>query len=281
MSARAVEAAGVPFAPAGDELHDADVALDEIASFTGNVEPVVLRVAARGGWPAERRAVEGDWLCADHEPPKRVQRPAWNVGREGRRWAAGRPWLDAWESCQRGDWMIYAAVSHRLGLRLAAAAVCACVEPSARFLLRRHERSFAEAIRGVRDLAAGRRAHVPLQRSLSVLYSASTRIRSLSLLQMIKKNSPSPTQTFTPTLRKLKTSLVDTDTAKKKSLAKWKRWAGSNSYLVRRSPRPQAANQSYFIYLPKRQVEETCVLVEQYLPNLGPKTPSVARGGEL
>lgn len=173
MSARAVEAAGVPFAPAGDELHDADVALDEIASFTGNVEPVVLRVAARGGWPAERRAVEGDWLCADHEPPKRVQRPAWNVGREGRRWAAGRPWLDAWESCQRGDWMIYAAVSHRLGLRLAAAAVCACVEPSARFLLRRHERSFAEAIRGVRDLAAGRRSHVPLQRSLSVLYSAS------------------------------------------------------------------------------------------------------------
>lgn len=173
MSARAVEAAGCPFSPAGDELHDVGVALDEVASFTGNVEPVVLRVTARGGWPSERRAVEGDWLCVDHEVPRRIQKPSWKVGREGARWAAGRPWLDAWESCHRGDWMIYAAVSHRLGLRVAAPAVCACVEPSARFLLRRHERPFAEAIRGVRDIASGRRSHTSLQRSLSVLYSAS------------------------------------------------------------------------------------------------------------
>ena len=59
MSARAVVSAGEPFVGTGVTLHDPDVAMDEISSMAGNIEPVVLRVAASGGDRDDREDLAG------------------------------------------------------------------------------------------------------------------------------------------------------------------------------------------------------------------------------
>ena len=48
LSAREVVAAGEPFRPAAEALHDPGVALDEIASLRARQEPLVLRAAVAG-----------------------------------------------------------------------------------------------------------------------------------------------------------------------------------------------------------------------------------------
>lgn len=131
--ARAVEAAGANFSPTDTVFHDVGVALDEISSLTGNVEPVVLRVRAVGGAAADRAAVHGDWLCADHDPPRRLRRPEWTVSAEASVWSAQREWVEAWEGCSDARWMLHEVAAVGLDRRLLALAACACAATSLRF----------------------------------------------------------------------------------------------------------------------------------------------------
>lgn len=129
MSARPVEAHAAPFSRGGS-YSDAGVALDEISSLTANVEPVLLRVKATGGTAAERRGLAGDWLCADHDPPARVPKPSWTYTDDARRWAAGREWIDAWELCRDGSWLLYEAALVGVDRRLVTLGACACARAS-------------------------------------------------------------------------------------------------------------------------------------------------------
>lgn len=134
MSARAVEAARAPFVPRDGVYHDAGVALDEILSLTGNVEPVVLRVSCSGGSAEQRASIEGDWLCVDHEEPALLPRPAMGWPDEAKAWCAGREWIDAWELCDRADWMMEAAGDCSLDAAIFVAAACACARTSLPFV---------------------------------------------------------------------------------------------------------------------------------------------------
>ena len=127
MSARAVASFREPFSPTGMRFYDAGVALDEIASLTGNIEPVVLRVRASGGSKGDRAAVSGDWLCSDHLPPARVPPADWRFSELAGAWAEGRPWLDAWEGCDNAEWMLVAAAESGVEPRSIIRAACACV----------------------------------------------------------------------------------------------------------------------------------------------------------
>ena len=126
MSARAVVAAGEAFVGMGLTLHDPGVALDEISSMTGNVEPVVLRVHASGGDRDDREDLAGDWLCADGARPRRVPQPAWDYDADARAFCRSRPWLEAWEQCQDARWMLRAAGSAGVDVRALVMASCAC-----------------------------------------------------------------------------------------------------------------------------------------------------------
>ena len=124
MSARAVEASGSAFSPRGDAFSDVGVALDEILPLTGNVEPVVLRVAATGGSRRQRELVSGDWLCADHETPRRIPRPSWGYNTASVVWSRQREWLEAWETCGEVAWMMSESI--RVGVSQQAMVLAAC-----------------------------------------------------------------------------------------------------------------------------------------------------------
>ena len=134
LSARPVEATGAPFAPRSVVYHDVSVALDEILSLTGNVEPVVLRVSVSGGTAEDRASVGGDWLCADHEPPAPLPKPAWDWSDEARVWCSGREWIDAWELCDRAEWMMHAVGGKSLDAAIYVQAACACARTSLAFV---------------------------------------------------------------------------------------------------------------------------------------------------
>ena len=135
MSARAVEATGSAFSPRGDALSDAGIALDEILSMTGNVEPVVLRVAATGGSRRQRELVSGDWLCVDHETPRRIPRPSWSYDGASVVWSRRRQWLEAWETCEEPQWMVNEAIHKiRTGPRPIVAVACAAARSCAHLI---------------------------------------------------------------------------------------------------------------------------------------------------
>lgn len=145
MSARAVVAAGEAFVGMGLTLHDPGVALDEISSMTGNVEPVVLRVHASGGDRDDREDLAGDWLCADGARPRRVPQPAWDYDADARAFCRSRPWLEAWEQCQDARWMLRAAGSAGVDVRALVMASCAC----ARLIVDRVPAGDARPIRAI------------------------------------------------------------------------------------------------------------------------------------
>ena len=116
-------------------FEDPGVAADEVKSFRSPREPTVLRVTARGGGAAERRSLAGDWLCdADEREPSRLPPAedglAWGCSSESWRWAAGREWLDAWEACDKGAWMAYAAAECGVSDSVLGRAMCACLRRS-------------------------------------------------------------------------------------------------------------------------------------------------------
>lgn len=131
MSARAAVASGSEFAPRDGELHDAGVALDEIASLDPGPEPVILRVSAEGGSEAERGLVAGDWLCRGGSAPLRIPAARWLHSAASMAWSSSRPAIDAWESCENAAWMLYAAADVGVDRRALVLAACACCELSA------------------------------------------------------------------------------------------------------------------------------------------------------
>ncbi len=127
MAARAVVAVGVPFAPRGETYADADIARDEIRALPPPPEPLVLRVWARGGTAWERALVEGDWLCdRDGSEPSRLPRPSWSIDPEASAWSKKRAWLEAWETCPDGVWMLAGVGPLGLDRKLLTRAACAC-----------------------------------------------------------------------------------------------------------------------------------------------------------
>ena len=133
MSARVVVSAESPWQPRGAAFADPGVALDEVLSLRADVEPLVLRVTAVGGTKEERGAVAGDWLCdGGGAEPVRVPPPRWSYSREATAWARGRTWVDAWEGCARGDWMIHEAASVGADPRSVVMAACACLRTTFR-----------------------------------------------------------------------------------------------------------------------------------------------------
>ncbi len=126
MSARAVIAAGVPFSPREGSFADADVALDEIRSLPPPTEPLILRVTTTGGTFGERAKVEGDWLCErGFLEPARLSNAYWTFDLAAQRWARGRAWVDAWESCTRAEWLMRAA-DMVIPMATLVRAACAC-----------------------------------------------------------------------------------------------------------------------------------------------------------
>ena len=133
MSARAVVAMGQPFAPWGTSFADAGVALDEIADLSPHAEPLVLRVAASGGTKEERAKVAGDWLCdTDGSSPRRTPQPRWRYPRPAEAYTKHRTWLEAWEDCDDGWWMLHAAAIARTDARMIVRAACACADSAMR-----------------------------------------------------------------------------------------------------------------------------------------------------
>ena len=127
MSARAAESPGSPFRRRAETYSDAGVALDEVLSLTGNVEPVVLRVSCYGGAEGEADFIRGDWLCADHETPRRIPRPVWNYSASSGMWSSGLEWLEAWETCRDARWMLDAAAGAGVSRDALVVASLACV----------------------------------------------------------------------------------------------------------------------------------------------------------
>ncbi len=110
LAARAVVAANLKFAGSGQEFSDASVAYDEIQGLPTPIEPLVLRVQARGGTAQERNLVSGDWFCdTDGSVPTRLPKPEWRQSRAAREWTTSRGWLEAWETCDIAEWMLHAA----------------------------------------------------------------------------------------------------------------------------------------------------------------------------
>lgn len=152
MSARAAADVRGPFSARVWEGHDAGVAIDEVTSLPDSIEPLFLRVE-RGRARQASDPVVGDWLCERGSPPRRVPLASWAArDRRAEAWARGRRWVDAWESCERGTWMIDAAASVRLDPALIVGAAAAC----ARAALRRVDpRGAARGPRGALESVAG------------------------------------------------------------------------------------------------------------------------------
>lgn len=124
---RAVAARGAPFDPYAVALSDPDVALDVIRSFADAEEPLVVRAEAEGR-AFLHLPLAGDWLCrADGSPPARLPRPAWTSCENAQRWASMMPWLDAWEGCPDGSWLVKEAADAGVDPRWAAAAAAWCL----------------------------------------------------------------------------------------------------------------------------------------------------------
>ncbi len=127
LSARAVIGVGYAFTPHDTTFSDPDVALDEILSLPIPPEPLVLRVAAEGGSARERAPLAGDWLCdASIGEPRKIPETVWFHSDAAAAWADGKPWLEAWETCQDARWMLDAVAKTGLDARLLVRTACAC-----------------------------------------------------------------------------------------------------------------------------------------------------------
>lgn len=95
-------------------------------------EPCLVRVRALGGRPGWGRALVGDWFHTPAHPAlRRVPAPGWDFNPGARRWSAPRAWVDAWEDCPNGAWMLTAVapvVPARSLVRTALGFVRPCVD---------------------------------------------------------------------------------------------------------------------------------------------------------
>ena len=170
LSARAAVALGERFAPYGETFCDPAVVRDVLRTFADAEEPLVLRVAGA----AAHESIAGDWFCAaDGTPPARLPPPSWHDDVDCTVWARTQSsWLGAWETCPRADWMLHAAVSAGVNLRLVVPAAGACARTALEFVPPRED-SPARAIeaalawtRGEYDPAEHDRARGDLDRYL-------------------------------------------------------------------------------------------------------------------
>ncbi len=77
----------------------------------------------------------GDWLWAPTLPePVRIPSPSWRYSHQSHRRAKTRTWLDAWEGCRDGRWLIHAAARIGVDPRHVTRAACACARTALGFV---------------------------------------------------------------------------------------------------------------------------------------------------
>lgn len=136
LAVRSLEGLHCPWAP-GPFVETEARARDELAAWPRPAAPVLVRVQGavapsdfrpgrrkfRPVWLSQVATVGGDWFVApDLSEPWRVPTTAWDFEDHVETWRAGRAWIDAWETCENGLWMLRAArVTRRWFVRVACA----------------------------------------------------------------------------------------------------------------------------------------------------------------
>ena len=69
-----------------------------------------------------------------------TQLKKFNACTEGYEWAKGKTLMEAWSTCERGDWMLWYAAKINIDRKLLVKAACACVRLSLRFVPSGEER---------------------------------------------------------------------------------------------------------------------------------------------
>ncbi len=137
--ARPVISPSAPWVRYDEQFTDAGVASDFLGSLGFPSEPCVVRAAANGRQiPAP---LKGLWLCdaATPKSPVRIPAPRWRYSVEATAWSSARTWLDAWETCDRMDWMCGALT--RVDPKYTAEAAVACLDRAAQIFVPDSERT--------------------------------------------------------------------------------------------------------------------------------------------
>ena len=129
LSSRMVVAARFPFMRRPEVYRDLATALDEIRAWPWMGEPLIVRATTVGGTKAAQARVAGDWLLDRHDrAPCRLPpaRDFWTWNATAQAWAERKRWLDAWETCRDGAWMLDAAVKAGIARADMVRATIAC-----------------------------------------------------------------------------------------------------------------------------------------------------------
>ena len=181
MRARTAESFRGPWLPYGETIHDLGVALDSAMYLSASHGLTVLRVTTSRPKSNSligdaRDACEGDWLCDPETdgPNVKLPTPRWGRSLDSKAWSQRIELIDAWETCDRPDWMLHAAAAAQVPIRDVVAACASCALLIAESQGQRDAAACAEAtiawadgaggIEGVR--AARHAAHREAQRSL-------------------------------------------------------------------------------------------------------------------
>lgn len=110
---------------------DHDSALEAILSLPVPDEPSVLRIEAQGadGFPILHERLSGDWLCdaeASPRPARLGGRASWSSSHGCAEWVGNTPWLDAWQWCPDGLWLLESADDADVDDLLLVRATLAC-----------------------------------------------------------------------------------------------------------------------------------------------------------
>ena len=92
---------------------------------------------------------------------------------EAVRWVGDKSPQDAWETCHRGDWMLWAAAQSSVDRRVLVAAACDCAELSLRFLPAGELRPAKEAIDTAREWCSGGATLGQVRKASASAYAAS------------------------------------------------------------------------------------------------------------
>lgn len=111
VMARPVSPPRSPWAHANGVGDDAKVILELRAS-----EPTVLRTA------------RAEWYFEAERRPVALPKPRWRYDRASLLWSEGKSWIEAWEDCAMGSWMLHAAVESGVPAEKCVVAACWCAK---------------------------------------------------------------------------------------------------------------------------------------------------------
>lgn len=110
VMARQVSPAESPWVEADESIGDVKVILELRAT-----QPTILRTA------------KSDWYFEPGSGPVALPRPRWRYDSASLSWSEGKRWIEAWERCVAGSWMLHAAVESGVPAEKCVVAACWCV----------------------------------------------------------------------------------------------------------------------------------------------------------